>query len=164
MTILSDGLDRLSNLFEEWGKERKLIYCAGLFDGEGYCGVYKVPGRRGWIITAGIQMCDGEGLMVFQELFGGNINHRPARTENNIPSMDWRLYSGKAVEMLKTILPWSRVKAEQIQRTMAAVEELSTNFSESSAQILEKHKHPEVLVKKEVAFSVPPSSSQTALF
>ena len=56
--------------------KEKMIYCAGLIDGEGSLFIQKQikNNRRSYRATVKIAMNDIQGLLIFQSLYGGNIN------------------------------------------------------------------------------------------
>ena len=60
------------NLYENLPKEHKIIFLAGLFDGEGSFGVWgKGGGRKSF--QCSVEMCDKDIIQRFSDLFGGSI-------------------------------------------------------------------------------------------
>ena len=62
----------LKNSYEKLSEKSKLIFLAGLFDGEGSFGIWgKGQGRR--TFQCGIEMCDKDILDGFSDDFGGMV-------------------------------------------------------------------------------------------
>ena len=60
----------LKNSYEKLSEKNKLIFLAGLFDGEGSFGIWgKGQGRN--TFQCGIEMCDKDILDRFSDFFGG---------------------------------------------------------------------------------------------
>ncbi len=57
--------------------ETTLNYIARLFDGEGYCGIYK--NARAWSIIVGMEMVDRKGLDVLAEVWPARVLLRRGR-------------------------------------------------------------------------------------
>ena len=115
----------------------QLHYLAGLFDGEGSCGIYKTHSRMGWQVSLSIQMTRPEGVELFAELFEGTVKRHPARDERRLPIFDCSLSARRAIRCLKVLSPVVLVKANQVRLVLETVSELDSMFHERSvAEIL----------------------------
>ncbi len=72
-------------------KQRRIAYCAGIFDGEGSVSV-----NQG-CIRATASMIDREPLQILQELFGGKL-YGPSKVPGRRPLYKWQLTGWRAVE------------------------------------------------------------------
>src|SRR5262249_41769012 len=99
-------------------REQEIIYAAGLFDGEGCCGVY-ANGAKHCIIRLQLVMSNPAGPRLFAELFGGHVklgtqgNKRRTDGTAYLPIYIYVLSSGKAARALRELLPWLREKKAQ---------------------------------------------------
>lgn len=107
-------------------KEIKLAYAAGLFDGEGCVRIYKIAPRnrrstRYGILTMLTQK-DGRPLDWLVGNFGGMIYLKNKHSENWI--YEWRIENAAAYEFCKSILPFTKVKTEQLRLAIRFQERL----------------------------------------
>jgi hypothetical protein len=101
--------------------KEKLIYCAGLTDGEGSLILSKTVknNKKSYRPSIKISMNDIHGLLVFQSLFGGNINIGTKK----VNSLTRKEYSpayvlsyaseSKVKQILEELYPYLQVKKEQ---------------------------------------------------
>lgn len=96
--------------------KEKIIYLAGIFDGEGcvYIAVRKAREGRSpqYSVDCSVNMQDGAPIKMLQNLFGGIYHIR--KKSGNFPAAEWRVCSKKAKNFMKKILPYSTVKKDQI--------------------------------------------------
>jgi LAGLIDADG-like domain len=92
-------------------------YLAGLFDGEGCVTIWT---RRNGAIVLILAISNGHRgvLEQCQERFGGSIRKK-TRTEN-APVYDWQVSGPKAEVFARAILPFSIVKAAQLELFLEA--------------------------------------------
>src|SRR5262252_1133845 len=90
-------------------REHRLIYAAGLFDGEGCVGVY-ADRKKHCIVRMQVGMCSPHGPQLFAELFGGHVRlttYRRPKGDGSFyqPVYCWVLSSAKAARALHELLP-----------------------------------------------------------
>lgn len=100
-----------------------LIYIAGLFDGEGCVNIYQIntdymkqKERRKvpkWVLSVTIYNCDFEIINWLYESFGGYLQRRVRNNPKWRQNYAWKLSANKALEFLKRIEPYLRIKKEQ---------------------------------------------------
>jgi hypothetical protein len=96
-----------------------LAYIAGVFDGEGYIGIYG-QAQKHHILTVGVKMCDPEAIGAIVEAFDGTNSGY----ENEHAYVYRVIFTAKrAYEFLKTIRPYLRVKSEQADWALEFYEE-----------------------------------------
>ena len=100
-----------------------LAYAAGLFDGEGSIFIGKVKTNRnksGLLFRLHIEMCNtNEPIVKWMQLyFGGSVYERYADTNTRRTLWSWQLRGTKALEFLKIISPYLRVKKPQAELAM----------------------------------------------
>lgn len=97
----------------------ELSYWAGFFDGEGCISIYKYQNKDQWhkslTYSAMIQLaiCDKEILDQLDILFKGTRAVRKHSRPNSRPQYYWQRRGNKAVEIIKQLLPFLRLKKPQ---------------------------------------------------
>ena len=102
----------------------QLAYAAGLFDGEGCCGVY-ADGAKHCAIRVQLVMCAPYGPSLFAELFGGHVKlssyRRPKATGGEYqPVYIWSVTAERAAASLRALLPWLHDKKTQAELVIEA--------------------------------------------
>lgn len=101
------------------GQGNKLQYIAGLFDGEGFAGIYK-PCQ----LQTGIEIGSVEVLSLIVNCFGGRISTISPK-KNNRATMYRLCYTANAAEgFLKSIYPYLIVKRDVTQLVLETWERL----------------------------------------
>lgn len=96
----------------------ELAYFAGFFDGEGCVAIYKA---KNVVVIANT---DVRPLQRAQELWGGHLDCQE-RGEKGIQDLwRWQLYGHNSREFLEDILPFSRLKKEQIEVYLNALDHM----------------------------------------
>lgn len=94
-----------------------LEYLAGLFDGEGYCGIErrkpKTYKRYGYQLRCAITMTDPRPLEILHDRFGGSFMKLTRKRGKDC--WQWAVSSNIAYEFLKEIGPLLLVKSEVYQ-------------------------------------------------
>jgi len=98
----------------------KLAYVAGLFDGEGsiFIGKQKTDrNKSGLLFRLHIEMCNTNELAVrrMQLYFGGSVYERYADLDTRRTLWSWQLRGQMALEFLKVISPYLRIKKPQAE-------------------------------------------------
>jgi len=115
----------LKNSYEKLSEKSKLIFLAGLFDGEGSFGIWgKGQGRK--TFQCGIEMCDKDILDRFSNFFGGNVMKVRLRKSHWTQTWRWRLSGARAFECIDLLIEYmcqrrqekyyNVVKRDQISR------------------------------------------------
>jgi len=95
----------LKNSYEKLSKKNKLIFLAGLFDGEGSFGIWgKGQGRK--TFQCGIEMCDKDILDRFSDFFGGNVMKVKLRKSHWTQTWRWRLSGPRAFECIDLLIEY----------------------------------------------------------
>ena len=107
-----------------------IAYVAGLFDGEGSAGVYKITHHTGrdagyswWSPRLQITMYDPDPVLACAEILGGwfgEINPK----DRDATGYRWQAQTWTAFEIAKKLLPWVRNKAKvrQLQEVITYYE------------------------------------------
>ena len=104
-----------------------LAYAAGFFDGEGSVGIKMHKGKRGLFHTpyATVSQVRPEVLIWMRELFGGSIRFNEQGGKNGIWAL--QLSARKALNMLRALLPFLKVKKQEAQLVLEAFERKTIN-------------------------------------
>ena len=95
----------LKNSYEKLSEKNKLIFLAGLFDGEGSFGIWgKGQGRK--TFQCGIEMCDKDILDRFSDFFGGNVMKVKLRKSHWTQTWRWRLSGPRAFECIDLLIEY----------------------------------------------------------
>lgn len=94
-------------------KELQIAYCAGILDADGHLGMRM---RKNCIdFTVQIQMTDIEPILLFQELYGGNITKYQPKTKNSKEFYRWGVWSNKAIHILEDCFPYFTIKRKKAE-------------------------------------------------
>lgn len=109
------------------GYDAMLPYYAGFFDGEGCVSVHS-RGRQWSVLKASISNTDLPVLEDFKGRFGGGI-YRGSSRRGVKPWWKWEATSKAAANFLETILPYSKIKAEQIEVALEFQDTMGTDHN-----------------------------------
>lgn len=114
-------------------QKEKLIWAAGFIDGEGCIGIrhYKsTPTQPKYNqIFIAVANTDPHPLLIFKELFGGNIKEQKTRSEKHRIAWKWQLTSKKAAKVLTLVLPYLNSKQEQAKLAIEFQNRRQTNMA-----------------------------------
>lgn len=107
-----------------------LNWFAGLWEGEGYVGIYKrnrnSPTKYGKI---GVSQCNPKPLLLIQSIFGGGVyphNGGPDRIGKK-PVYSWCLCSSiKLIEILNAVLPFLRFRQQCVKQVFEEIKEIDS--------------------------------------
>lgn len=100
-------------------KEDK-IYFAGLIDGEGYIYIFNsCVGKSKKYLKLGVKIqmvVDESGILVkAKELWGGHLYFHKGKQDQHRDTAEWIVENGGALQLLKDILPYLRLKKQQAE-------------------------------------------------
>tara|TARA_R100001163_G_scaffold57644_1_gene45602 strand:+ start:177 stop:539 length:363 start_codon:yes stop_codon:yes gene_type:complete len=78
------------NSYEKLSKKFKIIYLAGLFDGEGSFGFWSKGKNRGRIFECKVEMADKDLILRFKDMFGGWLFFAKRRKLKHKDTWCWR--------------------------------------------------------------------------
>ena len=86
-------------------KRSKLLFLAGLFDGEGSFGIWgKGNGRR--TFQCSVEMCDLDSVQKFADFFGGNVIKLGQRRAHWSKTYKWKLTGTRAYECIDKMIQY----------------------------------------------------------
>jgi len=113
-----------SELYILWGcsmnRKEKIIYCAGLLDGEGYVGIKKslyiksCPSPT-YHERIQIRMIDEPAIKLFQSLFGGNYYKEKSHCSNGRPLYCYQASDKKASNICRILMPYLMIKDKNVK-------------------------------------------------
>ena len=87
-----------------------LIWAAGFFDGEG-CVLIRKNGRT-YVVRITVSQVNPTPVRLLKDLFRGHISYQQPKNKNWSAQWKWEQDSKSAVETLKLLLPFLKVKAD----------------------------------------------------
>jgi hypothetical protein len=101
--------------------KEKIIYCAGIVDGEGYVAIKKTKYARHcpsptYHERIQIRMINEEAIDLFKEVFGGNYYYEKPHCENGKPLYCYQASDLIAYKICKILLPYLIVKKDNAER------------------------------------------------
>jgi hypothetical protein len=100
------------NSYENLSEKNKILFLAGLFDGEGSFGIWgKGNGRKSF--QCGIEMCDKDILDRFSDFFGGNVMKVRIRKPNWTQTWRWRLSGTRAYECIDILIEYMCLRRQE---------------------------------------------------
>ena len=93
----------LKNAYENLSKENKLIYLAGVFDGEGSFGLWK-KGNNKTRFEVSVEMKDADAIYRFYNYFGGTVHKCKIRKANWSQTWRWRMQGEKAFAAMEKMV------------------------------------------------------------
>ena len=92
----------------------ELSYIAGFFDGEGYISLSYYKKKNTFCLCAGVNNTNKYVLLEIKKIFGGNINtYSDKRNKNWKPLHRWKVFNQQALNFLKFIHPYLKIKNEK---------------------------------------------------
>jgi hypothetical protein len=125
---------QLSHIKTTPRKPEELAYFAGLFDGEGSIFIHKRLNSRNcpsWTLVVALSMGDEAGVLALHGTFGGHFNTYGIAQGHNKPRFVWRTQNDAAVEILKALYPYLKVKKQQAALAFKFREIIRQNFGQT---------------------------------
>ena len=100
------------NSYENLSEKNKLLFLAGLFDGEGSFGFWsKGKGRKSF--QCSVEMCDKDSVQKFADFFGGIIVKPKVRKFHWTQTYKWRLSGGRAYECVNMMIEYMSIRRQE---------------------------------------------------
>lgn len=95
-------------------KEEKLIFLAGVFEGEGSFGFWGKVGKSNRYLRVQIRMCDEDIVVRFINFFklGSISTHLPKNTKHS-RSWTWTVAGNKAIEVMLQLHPYLGIRRQE---------------------------------------------------
>jgi hypothetical protein len=106
----------------------EIAYLAGMLDADGCISISKAkPDRIGlynprYVLTVNVTNADEDLMRWLVERFGGNYKHRQRVSERHRQTFNWWFNNGKALNLLRLVRPYLRVKVRQTDHGIAFLE------------------------------------------
>ena len=98
--------------YEDLNERNKLLFLAGLFDGEGSFGVWgKGDGRK--TFQCSVEMCDRDSVKKFADFFGGNVVKPRLRKSHWTQTYKWKLSGGRAYECVEMMIEYMSQRRQE---------------------------------------------------
>ena len=98
--------------YENLNEKNKLLFLAGLFDGEGSFGVWgKGDGRKSF--QCSVEMCDKDSVQKFADFFGGNVVKPRLRKSHWTQTYKWKLSGGRAYECVEMMIEYMSLRRQE---------------------------------------------------
>ena len=98
--------------YENLNETNKLLFLAGLFDGEGSFGVWgKGNGRKSF--QCSVEMCDKDSVQKFADFFGGNVVKPRLRKSHWSQTYKWKLSGGRAYECVEMMIEYMSLRRQE---------------------------------------------------
>lgn len=126
----------LNNLYDNLRIKEKIIFLAGVFDGEGSFGFWSKGKDKVRVITMSVETTDEDMVKRFLIQFGGSFYKRAARNpEKHKPTWQWRLKGSNAYMTLKAMIPYMCLRR---RKKFYGLVELVRDGSEDRSSHLQK--------------------------
>ena len=100
------------NSYENLSEKNKLLFLAGLFDGEGSFGLWgKGNGRKSF--QCSVEMCDQDSVKKFADFFGGNVVKPRLRKSHWTQTYKWKLSGGRAYECVEMMIEYMSLRRQE---------------------------------------------------
>lgn len=111
-------------------RKTDLAYIAGIIDGEGYVGIKRSTPRNrvtpGYHARIQIRMVDEEAIAFVAATLGGNYYREKSNASNGRPLYCYQASDAKAESILRSVLPWLRVK-RRVALIVLSLREMQAN-------------------------------------
>jgi len=101
------------NSYENLPTESKLIFLAGVFDGEGSCGIWSKGKNRTKIFGCAIEMSDHDVLQRFANMFGANVTICKKRQKHHKQTWRWRQTGYRAFLIIDKMIEFMCIRRQE---------------------------------------------------
>lgn len=100
-------------MFDQLTKKEKIIFLAGVFDGEGSFGMWSSGKGRARMLVLKVETTDADMVARFKETFGGTFFANKARKNNWKNSFTWKVVRDQAWKVLEEMIPYMCLRRRQ---------------------------------------------------
>jgi hypothetical protein len=104
----------LESKYNKLSKEEKLIFLAGVFEGEGSFGFWGKENKTNRYLKVQVRMCDEDIVVRFIDYFklGSITTNLPKNTKHN-RSWKWTVSGDKAMEVVLQLVPYLGIRRQE---------------------------------------------------
>ena len=101
------------NSYDSLPVTSKLIFLAGVFDGEGSFGVWSKGKGRKKEFACTIEMIDKDTVQKFKDMFGGQLFPCKIRQPHHIPTYRWRMNGYRAFQIIDKMIEFMSIRRQE---------------------------------------------------
>ena len=101
------------NSYESLPVQSKLIFLAGIFDGEGSFGIWSKGKDRTKIFACNIEMSDKDTLQKFADMFGANVVLCKKRQAHHKQTWRWRQTGYRAFLIIDKMIEFMSIRRQE---------------------------------------------------
>ena len=101
------------NFYESLSKKNKLIFLAGVFDGEGSFGIWSSGRGRSKRFGTTVETSDEDMVKRFHTMFGGSFFVCPARQKHHKDTWRWRVVGDRAYECMDKMISYMCLRRQE---------------------------------------------------
>ena len=103
----------LKSSYESLPEKHKIIFLAGLFDGEGSFGIWSKGKGREKEFACTIEMIDKDTVQKFKDMFGGQLFPCKIRQPHHIPTFRWRMNGYRAFKIIDKMIEFMCIRRQE---------------------------------------------------
>jgi|TARA_R100001460_G_scaffold257_1_gene1123 hypothetical protein len=103
----------LKSSYESLPEKHKIIFLAGLFDGEGSFGIWSKGKGRKKEFACTIEMIDKDTVQKFKDMFGGQCFPCKIRKPHHIPTHRWRMNGYRAFQIMDKMIEFMCIRRQE---------------------------------------------------
>ena len=103
----------LKNSYEKLPEKSKLIFLAGVFDGEGSFGIWSKGIGRKKEFACTIEMSDKDTLQRFADMFGGQLMFCKKRQNHHRQTWRWRQNGYRAFKIIDKMIEYMSIRRQE---------------------------------------------------
>jgi len=104
----------IQQTYDKLSKEQKLIFLAGVFEGEGSFGFWGKVGKSNRYLRAQIRMCDEDIVVRFINYFKlGSISTNLPKNNKHSRSFKWVVAGDRAVDVMLQLYPYLGIRRQE---------------------------------------------------
>jgi len=104
----------IQQTYNKLSKEQKLIFLAGVFEGEGSFGFWGKVGKSNRYLRAQIRMCDEDIVVRFINYFKlGSISTNLPKNNKHKRSFKWTVAGNKALDVMLQLYPYLGIRRQE---------------------------------------------------
>ena len=101
------------NSYDSLPVTSKLVFLAGVFDGEGSFGVWSKGKGRKKEFACTIEMIDKDTVQKFKDMFGGQLFPCKIRQPHHIPTYRWRMNGYRAFQIIDKMIEFMSIRRQE---------------------------------------------------